>query len=683
MVEMPWWAYGPRGMQLWFPSLLQRSGAGRPGLLSSAAPPAAATATTGTDIELEFDQEVYPVGISLADAAIVGATQRVVRGGAGRAGGAPGGAPGGGTPPASSLPCFFPVPESQPVLPCLLRRLLQQGAFTDALLLANKHQRGPHFARSLEWLLFTALEAETTKPAAKRTSYGMYRTLSDAYRPAEPFQMKAVLSDGQLAAKQAAAAQAAQQQAQQQRPHSPGDRRGGAALPIPITPLLNSAAELVRSFAQFADVVVSVARKTDASLWPALFTAVGSPSVLLEGLLEAGALRSAACFLLVVDRLEGAPAAHALALRLIRASLRQGQYFLCAEILRFIVPPGEMDTFLGMCDGGPAEQQQQQQQRRPEEEEQQQQQQQQQQPAGGGYLSWLSWFWGGSASAPEPPKPEEQQAAAAAALQASGARPPERLAPHSSAAARQRGASAEHGTYTASAAPARRDSAPDQQQAQQQQQEGGGGGGGEGITPGVHACQLVADHAWALLDQGQLGALAQLHQAMAFLSGGLLRLMRAFTDPLAAVGGAGGAGGGGTSAVDLLSALSSAVRELPVWESEAVEHNALRVLELCGALHMEAWTLAVGVLLVDMAVVLPFREAQPGVWQEFAEQLRADGSFYFLHEIVDVLSSAPAPGGAALQQVEGAAQAQQLGEGPAGAAGLPAPVSREIQVAED
>ncbi len=72
-----------------------------------------------------------------------------------------------------------------------------------------------------------------------------------------------------------------------------------AALPIRISSLLSSAAELVLSFPQYADVVVSVARKTDASLWPALFTAVGSPSALLEHLLETGALKSAACFLLV------------------------------------------------------------------------------------------------------------------------------------------------------------------------------------------------------------------------------------------------------------------------------------------------------------------------------------------------------------------------------------------------
>jgi hypothetical protein len=34
---------------------------------------------TSTEIELEFDREVYPIGVSLADASIVGVTQRVLR----------------------------------------------------------------------------------------------------------------------------------------------------------------------------------------------------------------------------------------------------------------------------------------------------------------------------------------------------------------------------------------------------------------------------------------------------------------------------------------------------------------------------------------------------------------------------------------------------------------------------
>lgn len=73
-------------------------------------------------------------------------------------------------------------------------------------------------------------------------------------------------------------------------------------LPVPVTSLLSAAVDLVLSFTQCLDVVVSVARKTDASLWPALFSAVGSPAAITELLLETGALSSAACFLIVVDR---------------------------------------------------------------------------------------------------------------------------------------------------------------------------------------------------------------------------------------------------------------------------------------------------------------------------------------------------------------------------------------------
>lgn len=62
-----------------------------------------------------------------------------------------------------SLPCFLPIPESQPVLPALLRRLLQQGAVREALALAARHEGGPHFRRSLEWLLFTTLDLEAPK----------------------------------------------------------------------------------------------------------------------------------------------------------------------------------------------------------------------------------------------------------------------------------------------------------------------------------------------------------------------------------------------------------------------------------------------------------------------------------------------------------------------------------------
>lgn len=151
-VEMPWWTYGSRGMQLWFPSSLLEPLTPSARSLSLASPTAtgmsaaaAAAATNSTDPELEFDREVYPIGVSLAEVSIIGVMQRSVRSQA-------------FPPEAPQSLCFHPLPESQPVLPCLLRRLLQKGRQEEALELARWHSGGPHFNRSLEWLLFTSLE---------------------------------------------------------------------------------------------------------------------------------------------------------------------------------------------------------------------------------------------------------------------------------------------------------------------------------------------------------------------------------------------------------------------------------------------------------------------------------------------------------------------------------------------
>lgn len=66
------------------------------------------------------------------------------------------------------------------MLPCLLRRLLQQEAEGEALALARRHALGRHFGRSLEWLLFTTLDQEGSKPRRSRTSYGNYAAAAAA-----------------------------------------------------------------------------------------------------------------------------------------------------------------------------------------------------------------------------------------------------------------------------------------------------------------------------------------------------------------------------------------------------------------------------------------------------------------------------------------------------------------------
>lgn len=62
-VEVPWWTYGAGGMQLWFPSSLEEP----------LSPTTRHSMTAqSTDPELEFDREVYPIGISIAEVAIIG-----------------------------------------------------------------------------------------------------------------------------------------------------------------------------------------------------------------------------------------------------------------------------------------------------------------------------------------------------------------------------------------------------------------------------------------------------------------------------------------------------------------------------------------------------------------------------------------------------------------------------------
>ena len=65
--------------------------------------------------------------------------------------------------PHSLRPCApLPLCHPESLTPTPLPRLAQRGAFAEALSLARRHEHGPHFMRSLEWLLFTTLEMESS-----------------------------------------------------------------------------------------------------------------------------------------------------------------------------------------------------------------------------------------------------------------------------------------------------------------------------------------------------------------------------------------------------------------------------------------------------------------------------------------------------------------------------------------
>ena len=247
--ELPWWTYGRNGMKMWFDN--QILGPNSDDMIAA-------------DPELEFDAEVLPIGISLDEVSIIGLMHRMHK-----------------KHQFLSSACsveFSPRPESQPVLACLLRRLLRQDRFQDALELADLYASRPHFTRSLEWLLFTALDANSKQQKDKGLS----------------------------------------------------TKESGTEL--------TRTAELISQFPQSSELVVSVARKTDAELWPPLFDASGSPVLICESLLRDGALQHASCCLLIISEFVGSSESARLALRTLKSALAVSNYDLCGDILRFLAP---------------------------------------------------------------------------------------------------------------------------------------------------------------------------------------------------------------------------------------------------------------------------------------------------------------------------------------------------------
>ncbi|PRW44970.1 RAB6A-GEF complex partner 1-like isoform A [Chlorella sorokiniana] len=609
-VEMPWWTYGARGMQLWFPSSLSEPLT--PSLRSMTSPTAtglaaaaAAAASNSTDPELEFDREVYPIGVSLTEVSIIGVMQRVVRSPV-------------FPPEAAQSLCFHPLPESQPVLPCLLRRLLQKGRYDDALELARWHSSGPHFNRSLEWLLFTALEIDAdTRP------HGTTAGAAGAAAGADGQQFAPILGSpigGGRTARQArfnssysvtvgsAGAPAGKRAGEQ--------RQAG--------PLLLAAARLISQFPQFPEIVVSVARKTDAALWPALFAAVGSPLRLCQGLMRADQLQSAACCLVIVERIEGGALAQQAALQLMQAALGVGQYGLAADLLRFLVPPGEGEALLtpssaaaaadsgaaaagGDAAGGA-------------------QQGQQAAEAAGAQAAEAAaaQVQQGAQPVPEQPKPEQPQAGGSwfwGLLGMGGSGAP---------AGTTQAAAAAAGQQQAAAAAQQQELEQQQEQAWRQQQEE------EEAAAAGDAWRLTAQHAWKLLDSGALREAAQLSRALAELHGGLPALLAATAADVP-----GAAAHLTPSSAAIASALFVAANEFLVAEGEGDAVLAAEILmQACQDAGCINLATALALLLGDESSLQRFATANPAVWADLHRLIAND---VHLCGFAPVLSPLPSP----------------------------------------
>ncbi|KAK3260394.1 hypothetical protein CYMTET_30647 [Cymbomonas tetramitiformis] len=320
--ELPWWAYGHRGMQVWYPSSppeASKNSIGGGGIRGCRA-----SSTVAMDPELEFDKEVYPLGISPATCAIVGMAQRLVSSSSG------------------TFNCFDPTLSTQPILPCLLRHMLQRGALAEALVLARSTADSTHFSHSLEWLLYSVLQAEVAASSLRRK-----RERAAMQAASAPASAVAGPADHAAAAEACAVPDAAAgETGAEPKPAGGAQDMGGAVAAVAAAAeglerkMLGVVIWLLRHFPEFLEVVVSVARKTEEREWGELFEAAGRPSSLLEECFAKCQLRTAACYILVIDKLEGASTGQSQALRLLQAVLEARQYALGGELVRFLMRSG-------------------------------------------------------------------------------------------------------------------------------------------------------------------------------------------------------------------------------------------------------------------------------------------------------------------------------------------------------
>ncbi|KAK9279850.1 hypothetical protein L1049_013532 [Liquidambar formosana] len=251
--EVSWLDYGHRGMQVWYPS---------PGVDRFKQED-----FMQLDPELEFDREVYPLGLLPNAGVVVGVSQRM------------------SFSACTEFPCFEPSPQAQTILHCLLRHLLQRDKSEEALRLAQLSAEKPHFSHCLEWLLFTVFDAEISRQNANKNQISVPKRATNFS-------------------------------------------------------LLEKTCDLIKKFPEYLDVVVSVARKTDGRHWADLFSAAGRSTELFEDCFQRRWYRTAACYILVIAKLEGPAVSQYCALRLLQATLDESLYELAGELVRFLLRSG-------------------------------------------------------------------------------------------------------------------------------------------------------------------------------------------------------------------------------------------------------------------------------------------------------------------------------------------------------
>ena len=114
---------------------------------------------------------------------------------------------------------------------------------------------------------------------------------------------------------------------------------GSSSREIDTRDVLKKSIALLSELPNYLDIVVSVARKTDNTRWDALFKHAGKPSVLCRRALESKRVRIAACYILVIDKLEGEDVGRETAKEVMQAALQTREYDLVEDLIKFLLKP--------------------------------------------------------------------------------------------------------------------------------------------------------------------------------------------------------------------------------------------------------------------------------------------------------------------------------------------------------
>lgn len=362
------WAFGERGLEVWFPFFSQSVQASQQQNYLT------------RERSLEFDPEVCPIGFLREFGLIVGVCQGPTRAF------------------STPAPCFSYETKTQPFLHSVLKRMLERGEIQPAVDMARRYASVSHFQHSLELLLHEALESQHTADKKRRKqrellaasngssaslnashsslSKSLNEDFDDAMSDAPHSRRESV----DLSSEHSLASSSSRLQHPQASTPISGpkglERTGTSSTLLPPTPnstgstpvvhrrkrssekpkvLLRYVFEFLREFGvqMYTMIVVACARKTDPALWRTLFHpryTAGKPRALFEHCLSTGQLTVATSYLRVIQLIDGQGESRRAALQCLDLCLKLDNLELLRDLMRFLEPEGSQSLTNSMGD---------------------------------------------------------------------------------------------------------------------------------------------------------------------------------------------------------------------------------------------------------------------------------------------------------------------------------------------